>query len=110
MSTAYDARRVMDTLTTVPIGCFCAGFVSSSASSMTRLRNRSYPRNVPLTLRPPCRWTKSFLSMNCTHKQSQPIGAHTCDTSSQRTFLSSGWDALDMVAGDVRDGRCEDAS
>lgn len=59
-----DVYATIWLLTTVPMGCFCAGFVSSKASSMTRFKKRSYPRNVPLTLRPPCKWTKSFLSMN----------------------------------------------
>lgn len=31
---------------------------------MTRFKNKSYPRRIPLTLRPPWRWTNNFLSMN----------------------------------------------
>lgn len=59
--------RAIKILTTVPIGCFCAGVVSSTASSMTRFRKMSNPRSMPLTLRPPCRLMNSFLSMNCRH-------------------------------------------
>ena len=55
---------IMGMRTTVPMGCFCAGVVSSVASSSTRLRKRSYPRRTPLTLRPPWRWTNNFLSIN----------------------------------------------
>jgi hypothetical protein len=60
-----QTARVSFPLTTWPIWFFCAGFVSSRASSRTILRKMSYPRRMPLTLRPPWTWMNSRLSINC---------------------------------------------
>lgn len=85
--------------TTVPIGCFWAGVVSSNASSITRLRKRSYPRRIPLTLRPPWRWMNNFLSMNCKCvTRQQHVNREVIKQGEQHyfTFLSSGCEAFDM--------------
>ncbi len=58
----------------------------------------------PANFTTPLEMDEELLVHELCSKRSQPIRLRTRTEAAERTFLSSGWDALDMVADDVRDG------